>query len=212
MGHSSTGLCECGCGGKPKVAEKTQTRWGDVAGQPRRFVNGHQNAGRIYTRRSIYERLAEKVERRGPDECWPWTGARGGRDRQYGVIGAGGKHGTNLYVHRVAYEEVYGPIPAGLSIDHVRKRGCTSRLCCNPAHLEAVTGAVNVRRGRQTKLSDRDVRAIRRAALAGVPQCVIARGYQVHQSTISGVVNGKSHRADKSAIVTATRARRKVAA
>ena len=46
--------------------------------------------------------------------------------------------------HRVAYELMYGPIPAGLTLDHL----CRVTRCVNPLHLEAVTNRVNVLRGR----------------------------------------------------------------
>jgi len=57
--------------------------------------------------------------------------------------------------HRAAYEHHIGPIPAGLHIDHVCHNSatdcaggsmCLHRRCLNPAHLEAVPSAVNVRR------------------------------------------------------------------
>jgi len=38
-------------------------------------------------------------------------------------------------------------IPEGMTIDHVKARGCTSTLCVNPHHLEMVTQKVNVLRG-----------------------------------------------------------------
>lgn len=63
-----------------------------------------------------------------------------------------------LYAHRLAYERAHGPIPKGLQIDHL----CRVRSCCNPEHLEAVTVAVNVRRGNAAKLVADDVREIRR--------------------------------------------------
>lgn len=93
--------------------------------------------------RSLSARFEEKVDRRGPDECWPWTGAIA--TNGYGQIRIG--RAVDL-VHRVAYRLYIGPIPAGLHIDHVVSRGCTRRDCTNPAHLEAVTQAENNRRAR----------------------------------------------------------------
>lgn len=79
-----------------------------------------------------------------PDSgCWRWNGSvqRDG----YGVIRA---FGSNMLTHRLAHELWIGPIPQGLTIDHVAARGCVHRNCFNPAHLEAVTHAENVARGR----------------------------------------------------------------
>jgi HNH endonuclease len=69
--------------------------------------------------------------------CWIWLGSRtkGG----YCQVKIGYKH---VYVHRWAFEQFRGPIPAGLSIDHL----CRTRSCVNPAHMQAVTHADNVRR------------------------------------------------------------------
>jgi hypothetical protein len=57
-----------------------------------------------------------------------------------------GRTKTKRLVHRIAYELYVGPIPDGMQIDHVAARGCTSKLCVNPAHLEAVTPLENTRR------------------------------------------------------------------
>lgn len=51
-----------------------------------------------------------------------------------------------MLAHRFAWEMVNGPIPEGLTIDHVRERGCRSKLCVEVAHLEPVTRGDNVRR------------------------------------------------------------------
>lgn len=74
--------------------------------------------------------------------CWLWTLGKTGRG--YGYICADGR---NVRVHVWAYRTFVGPIPDGLVIDHVRARGCISKMCVNPAHLEAVTHVENVMRG-----------------------------------------------------------------
>lgn len=52
-------------------------------------------------------------------------------------------NGRTRKAHRVSYETFVGPIPDGLTLDHVEARGCTSRACINPAHLEPVPLLVN---------------------------------------------------------------------
>jgi hypothetical protein len=98
-------------------------------------------------RRSLADRFWEKVDRRGPDECWIWTAAK---EKGYGIIGRGGREG-NLLAHRVAYELLVGPIPEGLTLDHFRmnpgpRNAPCSKACGNPAHLEPVTMVENVMR------------------------------------------------------------------
>jgi len=82
---------------------------------------------------TLAARFWAKVERLTSDECWAWNGCR---DRAgYGKMREG-------RAHRISYELNVGPIPAGLTIDHL----CGNKWCVNPAHLEAVTAGENVRR------------------------------------------------------------------
>jgi hypothetical protein len=71
-------------------------------------------------------------------ECLVWTGARS-------TAGYGQKrvNGKLEYVHRLAAQERFGPIPEGMQVDHL----CRNRACYNPYHLEIVTCQENVRRG-----------------------------------------------------------------
>lgn len=84
------------------------------------------------------QRFWEKVDRRGPDECWLWTGAITGRGYGNFLFKPG-----NRQAHRVAYELLVGPIPEGLVLDHL----CRVRACVNPAHVEPVTQRENTLRG-----------------------------------------------------------------
>lgn len=70
--------------------------------------------------------------------CWEWVGFK---FRGYGRWEiCNGKTG---WAHRRLYEMYKGPIPEGLSIDHL----CRNHGCVNPDHLEPVTHKENVLRG-----------------------------------------------------------------
>lgn len=86
------------------------------------------------------DRAWPKIERRGPNECWPWTGAKNGRARtgKYGHLSRGPGLG-HVYVHRLVYEVEVAPIPVGFDVDHTCKNG----LCCNPGHLRAIPARDN---------------------------------------------------------------------
>lgn len=68
-----------------------------------------------------------------------WTAAQQGNGYGYYGVSAG----KAKLSHRVAYESLVGPIPAGLTVDHL----CRTRLCVNVEHMEIVTRGENCRRG-----------------------------------------------------------------
>jgi hypothetical protein len=86
---------------------------------------------------STLRRFWAKVYRGPVSECWLWQAGQstGG----YGQFWDGG----DVAAHRASYEHHVGPIPVGLTLDHL----CRVRSCVNPAHLEPVSNRVNVLRG-----------------------------------------------------------------
>ena len=104
--------------------------------------------------KSPTERMWAKVERGGPDECWPFVGQI--IPAGYGLVSMPAGSGY-LRAHRLAWESVNGPIPDGIDIDHMCHNvdpncaggdSCLHRRCCNPAHLDATTRRINTLRGK----------------------------------------------------------------
>jgi hypothetical protein len=83
------------------------------------------------------ERFWSKVDDSGgPEACWLWTSA---------LVQGYGKFRLNrrfVGAHRLSYELLVGPIPEGLTLDHL----CRTPACVNPAHLEPVTMRENLLR------------------------------------------------------------------
>ena len=73
-----------------------------------------------------------------PGGCWLWQGAL--NPRGYGNIRYENK---SHKAHRFIYEQLVGPIPEGLTLDHL----CRVTNCVNPEHLDPCTMAENIRRG-----------------------------------------------------------------
>jgi len=94
-------------------------------------------------KKTVEERFWEKVgDHSDPTKCWLWLACA---VKEYGQFYLAGK---KVAAHRLSYEMYYHvTIPEGMTIDHVKARGCISTLCVNPYHLEVVTQKVNILRG-----------------------------------------------------------------
>jgi hypothetical protein len=165
-------FCLCGCGQPAGVYGRTNSRRGEVRGQPKRYVNGHNSR--------------KNVRRYAVDEstgCWVWLLqlSRTGYAYCWST-----KEQRNVVAHRVIYERYRGPIPAGLNLDHV----CRNRACVNPDHLEPVTPTENIRRGASTKLTIEKAREIRALRATGMMTKQIAEQYNVCRTTVRDIVRG----------------------
>lgn len=162
--------------------------------------------GKLPTR---WTRFWSRVRFRKGNECWEWTGSRGGVG--YGNIRC--RDGMPRSAHRISYEVFHGPIPPGMFVCH----HCDNRRCVNPSHLFLGTPKDNVadmlskgrgrfpgpkrqargvRHGRH-KLSPAQVEEIRkRYAAGGVTQEALGREYGVSGAHVCGIVKGRFWKAD----------------
>lgn len=101
------------------------------------------------------ERFWAKVNKNGPlperrpelGPCWLWIAHL---IKGYGRFSLGSHEAGNVQAHRYAWELLIGPIPEGLTLDHLcRNRACVKVVADEhgPAHLEPVTHAENLLRG-----------------------------------------------------------------
>jgi hypothetical protein len=101
------------------------------------------NASQAATYRieDLPERIASRINVNPLSGCWEWQGYVHPNGR--GTLHWGGR---TDWTRRVVYLLLVGPIPAGRELDHVHARGCRSKACCWPAHLEPVSTSENHRR------------------------------------------------------------------
>lgn len=149
----------------------------------------------------LVDRFWEKVDRRGPDECWPWKGAV---DKWgYGILYRTRLPKVTWYKsNRLAYEIQIGPIPPKMQSLHK----CDNPPCCNGRHLYPGTHQKNMqdraerKRGKEhrqqgehndnAKLTEADVRAIieELKKLPRRSQQSIAQQFGIGQAQVSRIM------------------------
>jgi hypothetical protein len=154
----------------------TKVKWGHVPGEPMLYIRGHATI-----RSSITPDMWQEQDRGYTTPCWIGTKRHGLQDWYFKVR----IRGRDQLAHRAMYEQEIGPIPEGMTLDHL----CRQPPCINPAHLEVVTFHTNRYRSVQNKLTADDVRAIRMSTDSSRE---LAARFGVGQRHINHLRSGKS--------------------
>lgn len=152
--------------------------------------------GRGNTILPLHHRFWARVDKKGDDDCWMWTGALSAKG--YGTIR---DHGKPIAAHRLSYA-MHNGSPDNLAVCH----RCDNPPCVNPSHLFLGTLAEN-NTDRHSKgrshihigethpmalLTESSVRAIRSEYSTGrVTQTELGARYGVTQSAIWRIVNNR---------------------
>ena len=127
----------------------------------------------------LVERFWAKVDKRGPDECWKWTGALNSHSSPMFCV-----HGRVSTAARFSYERFVGPIPVGRRL----YKTCANTQCVNPAHLDIMYAQIIPKRIRKTA----EERLWRSVAKKGPADCWPWVGSHTHNGYGQLRVEGKS--------------------
>jgi len=183
----------------------------DRASQSKGFCNTHYarfkrhgdaKAGRIP--RGETQRWLDAHIDHDDDRCLIWPFARASHG--YGVTTVGGRYAL---AHRVMCEKAHGAAPTPAH-ESAHSCGKGHEGCVHPRHLRWATKSENAvdamihgtsgvidnkgENHRMAKLTEDDVRSIRRRRECGETNVSLAKEYGVHSSCISQVTNGPNWR------------------
>lgn len=141
------------------------------------------------------ERFWNKIEIKGPQDCWEW---KNGTHNGYGVYW---HEGRNVRANRFALELTVGPAPfdGAMSL-----HSCDNPACCNPAHLRWGTTQDNkddfiLRKGRQqgerspmATLTNDQVDRVYQHRMAGKTIGEISEELGVPYTTVENIYVGRS--------------------
>lgn len=105
----------------------------------------------VQDKRPAAERWRDRYQVHPETGCWLWS--ESWLVHGYGKIS---DQGVDKYAYRYVYEQLVGPIPVGMTLDHLchsRDASCAGgdtcwhRRCVNPEHMQPVPLAVNIARG-----------------------------------------------------------------
>jgi len=131
MALIALGFCQCGCGAKTTIADRTRPKFGHVKGMPMRFVRGHNS------------RTKEGRERR-QQQCgenhpsYSGTFIQDGYRFVYAPDHPRALHGRHVAEHRLVAEQMSGRL---LKRDEVVFHKNGDRLDNRPENLRVLTRA-----------------------------------------------------------------------
>jgi HNH endonuclease len=143
----------------------------------------------------------QRVDVRGPDDCWTWRKGKNGSG--YGVLYI---HRKSINAQRIAYQLHYGVDPGDREVCHT----CDNPPCCNPYHLFLGTHADNMRdreakgranhalgeRNHNAKLTWQQVREIRSLCASGMQTRDVSIPYDVSTVLVNKIARGEIWKED----------------